>query len=279
MSVTITARSLTDLLDAHMLVKNEGAPILARRYARICAVELANRTQPWSVGKGAGAEGKAKGAKAIDKNIRKVIKDKQGMRDLFEKTKEEGLRKNMIRLLESGHYHILAKIMKSCGLIASPDHLYLIGVSELKDVHQGSRSTITGRTKITRGMITFSPSGYGKYIKEVQKRVGLCKSGWADCARQIGGTNGDNTRGIPAWAKQRSRNGKVEDRSRGTGNPHFIMTNTTPWVSRLLREDQRAIAVSVARNKLIKALEKSFNAAKRGERAAREEINKDIQES
>lgn len=270
--ITIEARKFSDLLDAHLLVKGEGVEVLTRRYARLCAVELANRTQPWSVG--GGAAGKAAGAQAVDGNIRKVIKDKQGMRDLFDKTKIEGLGKAMIRLLNAGRYDILAKIMASCGLVTSADRLIMVSPGDMNSEHQGHRSRSTGRTFIKKGEVVFSPSGFGGYIKEVQKRVGLCKSGWADCARQIGGTSGDNARGIPAWAKQSSRNGKIQDRSKDPSNPHFVMTNTTPWVSRLLKEEQQTIALTVAKNKMIKALEMSFFAAKRGQRAAREAINK-----
>jgi len=277
MSVTINAKSLSDMLDAHMLIKGEGVEVLTRRYARLCAVELANRTNPWSVGTGGGKEGKIIGNKSVRLSIVKVIKDKQGMRDLFDKTNKEFLRQTMLRLFNAGRYDLLAKIMKSCGLIASEDRLNIIGQSQMKEIHQGSRSRSTGMTHITRGTINFSPAGFGSYIKEAQKRVGLCKSGWADCARQIGGTNGDNARGIPAWAKQASRNGKIEDHSKDKKNPHFVMTNTTPWVSDLLKEKERSNAMRVAKNKLIEALDRSFNAAKRGQRAAREAINKDQQ--
>ncbi len=272
--ITIEARSLSDMLDAYTQVTGKGVAELTRAYARICAVELANRTQPWSTAKGGGAIGKAAGEMAVRIDIRKAVSDKSSLHELFEKTKKEKLRKNLINLLETGNYEVLAVVMSKCKLIISPDRLKMLnGSGEIKEAHQSSRSKRTGRSFIRKGSFNVSTSELGGYIKEVQKRVGYSKSGWAECARAIGGVKGDGARGIPAWAKrQRGNNWSVKDNSSDKNNPHFIMTNTTPWINRLIDEAAQNGACWEAREKMIKALNMAFNAAKRGVRAADESI-------
>jgi hypothetical protein len=274
MSVTINARSLSDMLDAYTKVTGKGVAELTRAYARICAVELANRTQPWTAGKGNGAIGKAAGERAVDQNIRKVISDKSSLRGLFEKTKNDSLRKTLLRLLNAGHNDYLAVVMYQCKLITSPDQLKIIsGKSEIKSTHQAARSPRTGRTYYKPGTINLTTEEVGGYIKEVQERVGYSKSGWAECARAIGGVKGDGARGIPGWAKrQRGSNWNVKDNSADKKNPHFVMTNTTPWITRLIDENAQLGAAQTARDKMIKALDMAFIAAKRGASAADESI-------
>jgi len=140
MSVTINAKSLSDMLDAHMLVKGEGVEVLTRRYARLCAVELANRTNPWSVGSGGGKVGKIIGNKSVRMSIIKVIKDKRGMRDLFEKTKEEvaelgaALQANDKAGIIDGIGDILVTLTMICGILdIDMTKCYQAAYNEIKD--------------------------------------------------------------------------------------------------------------------------------------------------
>ena len=70
---------------------------------------------------------------------------------------------------------------------------------------------------------------------------------------------GDGARGIPAWAKRhKANNYKVTDNS-GAKDPSVTMTNTTPWVSRMLNARDQDNATNIAREKMIKAMNKVFS--------------------
>ena len=62
-AITLKSQDLDAMLDAFGALQGKTIPELVRKNARLLAVELANRTQPFSVGKGGGAKGKEKGGK------------------------------------------------------------------------------------------------------------------------------------------------------------------------------------------------------------------------
>jgi hypothetical protein len=143
----------------------------------------------------------------------------------------------------------------------------LLSSGTIEAYHQQYRSKRTGHTISPRGEYTIAPTGFEPYLRQVAKRLGYTKSGWSECARKIGGVQGDGARGIPAFAKrQRGKNWKVEDHSKDKGNPYFVMMNTTPWMSkRLLTDARQAEASDIAKERMIKAMNMALrHAAKAG---------------
>jgi len=241
-------------------VTGKSIPQLVRAHARICAVELANRTQPFSVGSGVGPAVLARGTMYLKKDLRKITKDREALDEKAAGIADEKLRVRLQAVIASGKNPAIAALLVAVGTIKNASDFKLVsGPKEMEPLHKSHRSGRTGHALSTRPSYHFAPSGIDGYVKTIAKRLGYAKSGWAECARKIGGVKGDGARGIPAFAKrQKGENFKVLDNSEKKSNPHFTMTNTTPWVSRLLPARRQDDALNVARDKMIKQMNKVF---------------------
>ena len=175
------------------------------------------------------------------------------------------MRAKLQAVIADGDERGIAALLKAVGTITDTSHFKVVsGPSEMKSIHGPNRSKRTGRALSTRPDYYYAKSGITSYVNQVAKKLGYAKSGWAECARKIGGLKGDGARGIPAWAKRHNAgNFKVSDNSSNKSNPHFIMVNTTPWVSRLLPPRDQDDASNVARGMMMKQLEKLMSQASR----------------
>jgi hypothetical protein len=278
MPVTIEANKLDDILKAYSALTGKGLSQITRAHARICAVELANRTQPFTSGAGSGPARLKQSVFYLEKQILRPIRIKQNLDDRFQKIEEEKVRTRLTNLLNAGRYDTIKQILANLKIIKSPEHFKIIsGQGELAETHKSRRSTRTGMTYSRPGEINMAKSGVQTYINKVAKAVGYTKSGWAECARKIGGLSGDGARGIPAFAKrQRGNNWKVDDNGASTDNPNFVMTNTTQWIRRLLSASDERDAHRIAREKMIKSMRRAIQQARRGEAAAKQAIAKEV---
>ena len=258
--VKVDASNLKEMLLRFEQVTGKSMPQIVRSHARICAVELANRTQPFSVGSGAGPAVIARGTMYLRKDILKAVKDKGKLDEKAQQIQDEKLRTRLQAMIASGNEAGIAALLKACGVIKTVQNFHSVrGNSDIGDIHKSNRSKRTGHTLSTRGEYYFAKTGFDGYVKTVAKRLGYAKSGWAEAARKIGGVKGDGARGIPAFAKrQKGNNGEAKDNTERKDSPHFTMTNTTPWVSRLLPPRKQTDATNVARDKMIKAMNKVF---------------------
>ena len=278
MPLTIETTKLDDILKAYTALTGKGLSQIARAHARICAVELANRTQPFTSGAGSGPARLKQSVFYLEKQIRRPIRIKQDLDERFQKIEEEKVRTRLTNLLNAGRYNVIKQILANLKIIKSPEHFKIIsGHGELAETHKSRRSARTAMTYSRPGEINMAKSGIQTYINKVAKAVGYTKSGWAECARKIGGLSGDGARGIPAFAKrQRGNNWKVDDNGADKDNPNFVMTNTTPWIRRLLDAGQEQDALRIAREKMIKSMRRAIQQARRGEAAAKEAIAKEV---
>lgn len=278
MPVTIEATKLDDILKAYSALTGKGLSQITRAHARICAVELANRTQPFTSGAGSGPARLKQSVFYLEKQIRRPIRIKQDLDERFQKIEEEKVRTRLTNLLNAGRYNVIKQILANLKIIKSPEHFKIInGQGKLAETHKNRRSTRTGMTYSRPGEINMAKSGIQTYINKVAKAVGYTKSGWAECARKIGGLSGDGARGIPAFAKrQRGNNWKVDDNGADKDNPNFVMTNTTPWIRRLLATSDEKDALRIAREKMIKSMRRAIQQARRGEAAAKQAIAKEV---
>lgn len=274
MALTFQADSVDDMLAKFAQLSGRGIADLVRANARLAAVELANRTQPWTdKGDNKGNDVLDRVSKTVTTDVKKVIKTKDDFETYLHGTvQNEKIKQRLLQVARAGRYDILGKIMFNCGMITSEDGIKkLTGDSEHAEIHKKYRSN-TGRTSspndakyISQGSLT--------YIKNVLKRIGYAKSGWAECARQIGGIKGDGARGIPAFAKrQRGNNFNVQKIS----DQQFEMTNSTPYIDRLCDSSTKSAAVDMASDNLLKSLIKAFDAAAKKESIMKEIIEQEI---
>jgi len=237
-------------------VTGKSMPHLVRAGARICAVELANRTQPFTVGSGAGKTALDRGKTNLKKDILKPVKDTEKLREKADGLRNEKMRTRMQAVVAAGSQPAIAALLAACKTILDPSHFKpAAGVPNIRTVHQSRRSKTTGRALSAAPDYNYAKTGLDSYVSQVARKIGYTKGGWSACAREIGGIKGDGARGIPAFAKRhKSENGQVLDQSANKSNPHFKLTNTTPWVSRLLNNSQQQKALDVAKSKMIKQL-------------------------
>lgn len=276
--MTIEATKLEDTLKAYSALTGKGLAQITRAHARLCAVELANRTQPWTSKNSKSSDVLAKVSKTVTKDVKKVIKAKDDFESYIHGAiQDDKIKQRLLKLANENRYDILSKIMFNCGLITSEDKLQQItGNSQHKETHIKHRDN-KGRTYMPRGAKYISQNGLAAYIKQVIKRIGYTKSGWSECARKIGGLSGDGARGIPAFAKRhRGNNWSVDDNSGNLTNPNFVMKNKTPWIRRLLSANDEKDAMRIARDKMIKSMQRAIKEARRGESAAKKSIAEEV---
>lgn len=278
MPLTIEATKLEDILKAYTALTGKGLAEITRANARVFAVELANRTQPWTGKNSKGSEVLARVSKTVTKDVKKIIKGNDDFENYIHGAiQDDRIKHRLLDVARAKRYDILGKIMFNCGIITSESNIFQInGEDSHKDAHLKFRDG-KGRTKSPSGEKYISKSGLNSYINKVLKRIGYTKSGWAECARKIGGLSGDGARGIPAFAKrQRGNNWKVDDNSSKEGNPNFVMTNTTPWIDRMLKQSDASDAMRIAREKMIKSMQTAIKQARRGEAAVKQAIAKEV---
>jgi hypothetical protein len=257
MAIKIDLTNMTEMMEQFQQVSGKSMAEIVRGHARLCCVELANRTNPFTVG--GGSEVLDKGKINLGKDIRKVIKEPDDVKSRARRfISDDKTRERVLALIAAGRWNVVAKIFVNLKILSSPDALQDVsGDAEMRSTHKLNRSKSTGRTSSPRKHINKTPSGVEGYIGEVSKMIGYTKSGWAECARKIGRLSGDNARGIPAFAKrQKQGNFDYEDHSSDKDNPHFIMTNTTPWVSKMIHPSEITAATNIASGKMIKSMER-----------------------
>jgi hypothetical protein len=252
--IQLDAKGMEDVMKKLAYATGKTIPQLVRAYARVCAVELANRTQPFSVGKGVGKAALERQKGYLHNELLKVAKDKEALDAKATSIADAYLRGKLQEAIASGKHESIAQMLVMVGTIKHVGEFNPVsGPSHMKQIHR--RSTRTGKTLSTRPIYHFAKKGIQGYVNLIAKRIGYTKSGWAKCARDIGGVKGDGGRGIPAFAKKMNTgNGRVVDNSSDKSNPHFIMTNTTPWVSRILDKGEESQASHNARVRMIKGM-------------------------
>lgn len=261
--VKVDSTNLKETMKRFEEATGKSVPDIVRASARICAVELANRTQLFSVGKGGGKATLEKYKGYLRKDLLKIVKDKEHLEEKAANIADAGLRLKLQEAIASGKTQTIAAMLKAVGTIKDTSQFNLVsGPGQIAPIHKSHRSKRTGRALSTRPLFHYAKGGIKGYLNVISKRLGYVKSGWAECAREIGGIKGDGARGIPAWAKRhKGNNFKVRDQSRLKQiNPSITMTNTTPWVRRVLSGRDEKEAVDIGRERMIKMMNSVFSA-------------------
>jgi hypothetical protein len=278
MPITVNADNLKSVMEQYATITGKGIPELMRANARLCAVELANRTQPFSVGKASeeGAKAKIAGETRTANDIGKVIKTKTRIDEIFSKTKSEKLRASLVKLANAGQWEALKTVFEKVGFSRLE---FLSTPQAFQAAHKYNRSRTTGHTFKKADKVYIATTGLPAYIKEVIKRVGLSKSGWAECARQIGGVKGDGARGIPAFAKRhKSGFGKVTESINGA-NTSFTMVNSIPWADKVCRPSEQRTALTIAKSKMIEQMRRAIKAASKPKTNMENIISQEVQKA
>jgi hypothetical protein len=215
----------------------------------IFCVELARRTQPFG-------DKQESGTIRVKNDIGKIIKNTEQLDEYADRVESQRIKARLKALIKSGKFDIVETILRNIGFLNKWTGMEVISGSKMKSVHNEARNKTTGRTK-SRGSKLFiaSDSDHATYIEEVQKRVGMSKGGWANCATQLKRVNkGSLLSNFPKWVikAMKSGSGSVKDITSDLKNPKVEMTNNIPWASNVIpkSEEEFAGAVVVAKMKI-----------------------------
>jgi hypothetical protein len=97
------------------------------------------------------------------------------------------------------------------------------------------------------------------FVAAQYAKVGIAKSGWAWCAKQLKKVgSGSMTRGIPKWVTRHLGDyglGQVEDKTSNTSAPTVFLTNTCRYADKVLRETEKLKALDIVAGKMKKQME------------------------
>ncbi|MFZ9905447.1 MAG: hypothetical protein ACO3GE_08595, partial [Steroidobacteraceae bacterium] len=136
--MTAYTTDIEDMLGKFQQVSGRSIPDLVRAYARLACVQLANNTQAFTSKPDKGPAALASQTKTVSYDIKKVIKDKESLRERFEKSvQDQKIRDRLVKVLNAGRYDIIAKIMSNIGMIHGESDFELIaGASSAGPIHK-----------------------------------------------------------------------------------------------------------------------------------------------
>jgi hypothetical protein len=248
-----------------------------RRFSRIACRELSKTTQPFGFDKAA----QAKGTNKVEVDVSKVFytpEDGGFVRALTERVLEserdkndsgnrafvaaERFRTRLQKYVDEGNVFALRKIATSFGWRGVIDRVD-------QELHQQARTARRKNVPKRTGEMYLVLAGRRKdtvdaYVKKVQKRVGMAKAGWANCATKIPDIS--FAKGplydFPKWVKDKA-NHWVPDASsvdasstfnQSDNNPRVRLTNSVPWISENIGASTVRTALEIARNLFVKEM-------------------------
>ena len=249
-----TATKLENILTDYAQIREQTIPDAVVANARLLCVELARRTQPF----GDDNKARAAGEGRTTKDIGKIIKTEDQLTQMALEVDSEKIRNRLLFLITGGRFDVVERIFSNIGFLNTWGGMQIISGGGIKSTHNDSRIKTTGRTRARGWKLNIAKQGeLDSYIAEIIKRVGLSKAGWAECAKQLPQVvKGSMTRGIPGWVTRNTGSGSVQDRSRNASNPSVQLTNSTPWASQIIPENEIASAKAVVITKMIQQMKR-----------------------
>jgi len=223
-------------------------PQVIRAQGRLIAVNLAFQTQPFG-----NEEGRTLGEEKVKWDILKVYSTPGQVFTEIKKQSENQARA-FWSLLKKKKFQSAKTFLSRLGI--SKYQFSEIGYMDAGESHKSAKRSIPNRPRISSNqkpfLIVADTKKLNTYINLISKRVGMTKSGWATCAKILGGT-----RGIPQWVTRHASKvakGYVIDRTNGQ-DPHVILVNQIPWVDKCLNEGQMQRAFDIQTEKMKTAIE------------------------
>jgi hypothetical protein len=270
--ITIDDRELQQALLRFYKTKTPAQVLRAQ--ARLMAVNLAFQTQPFGGSKAIGGQqesAKSQGEGTVASDIRKVIRTPADVYQQIEK-QAIGAGRAFYAMIKKGDFDLAKNLLirlRVTGLIQAQ-------VGNMSgNFHKQALKPIPKRPRMAKRqeplLITDEKTKLKAYVKEVQKKVGIAKGGWAACAMQLGGTKGrmeTNVPGmqqqaVPAWVKRHAGKraaGTVIDQADNFMVGKINMINHVPWVSNCLSDQQAQSAIDIQAEKMQRAMDYAFQA-------------------
>ena len=121
----------------------------------------------------------------------------------------------------------------------------------------GSRTRDIGRWKFIEKMFV-NQGAMDSYLEARYRTVGWAKAGWAACAKELRSVfTGSAVKGIPEFVRKLdSYHSDVTDNTSNLKEPSVTLTNTTPYIDRILPVTEQLNALAVVKAKMKKQLER-----------------------
>ena len=221
-----------------------------RQESRLMAVSLAHETQPYGNDKSAQALGQA----AVNRDVRRLFATPQEAFALVLAQDGQALADEFYVLTSQGKPADAQALLQN----KSGSKVRGVPIADTPDpaIHRAGRMS-NGRARNRISQIVLNPKARDRYIKQKQRLVGFAKSGWATCARILGGT-----RGIPGWVSRNKGGGTVSDNSRALLNPSVTLKNTVSYIDKVLPASGVANAFAVGRNRAKKMMDIALSKAR-----------------
>jgi hypothetical protein len=223
-------------------------PQVLRAQGRLISVNLAYQTQPF------GNEiGRAQGEGKTKSDILKVYATPGQVYNEIEKQSLASA-KAFWGMMQNKRFQTAKTFLSRLGLerFAQAE----IGIMDDGQAHKSAKAAIPIRPRIKRSQktvrIVANANRLNTFLAKIAKRVGMAKSGWAACAKILGGM-----RGIPQWVTRHANKlgkGFVMDFS-GQKNPYLILVNEIPWVDKCLNQGQMQRALDIQTQKMMTAID------------------------
>jgi len=223
------------------LTKEEPAKLMVQE-ARLLCVELAKYTQPF------GLDDKAKkaGEEAIQRDYNRVYAQAaQVFKELQIENKE--MADGFWKAFSNRKYDQATKILQSSkGLNRNTPILpFDSGTAHKK---RWSRGKVRGG--IIASLILQVQKGLKPFLTNEKSKVGFAKGGWANCAKQLGGT-----RGIPAWVYNHDTPATVIDNTEKP-DPSLTIRNEVNYTTQVLSASAARDALKDREIKLTERIKK-----------------------
>ncbi len=268
--ITVDDRELQQALLKFYKTRSPAAVLRAQ--ARLAAISFAFQTQPFGGSKAVGGQqdsAKRQGEGAVERDIRKTIKVPSDVYPDLEK-QSVGAGRAFYAYVKTGSFDLARQMLVR---LRVPGFIQTDVGQMAGRYHRSAKAPIPKRPRVPPNqkamLITNDLPALKAYVKEVQKRVGIAKGGWAACAMQLGGTRGrmaTNEAGVqqqavPAWVKRHAggrAQGTVVDQSENFLVGRIHMVNEVPWVDGCLSDQQAQRALDIQKERMQRAIEKAL---------------------
>jgi hypothetical protein len=180
----------------------------------------------------------AQGRKAVARDIQRAVQipTPDGLSKWIFGLRDENLRNQLVAAMRAGDRQKFDTLFR----IATAGHVEVVGFDP--HLHQSARNR---RGRVTRrwNRVSIQVRQWNAYIKKVQARVGLMRSGWLPALRAVGGT-------AAAWIARHSTNPGNYQNNLSSRNPSFTATNIARGIGNYAHHYRNALR---ARLKAIEA--------------------------
>lgn len=253
-------------LKRYALAKKISFAKAIKQQGRLVAVNLAFQTQPLGDGGKAKAQGEGSARRDIDrvyksgKQTTGVIKKSGTSNGKTSTQNAEQAGRAFARYVLKGQNDAATTILQRLNI--PKYHNTIVKPMDAGSAHKasryGARRVVPKNTFIKVSVPR--EAQIDSYVKQITHRVGIAKAGWADCAKQLGGS-----RGIPQWvtrhAGKRAKGSVVDNSEASAGEQYVTMTNQVPWIDKCLNAGQIQRALDIQKDKMTKAIEIALSKA------------------